>query len=152
MKPLLRLAPYLKKYKGKIIFGYFFIVLHILASAIIPLVVGSAVDFLQHGTGEYSLLQYALAIVGLTALSGLFLYFTRQSIIVVSREVENDLRFDFFSHLQHLSKKFYNSRTTGDLMAHATNDINNVRNFLGPGIMYSLQTVTRTIVFLYMLR
>lgn len=151
MKPLLRLAPYLKKYKGKIIFGYFFIVLHILASAIIPLVVGSAVDFLQHGKGEYSLLQYALAIVGLTALSGLFLYFTRQSIIVVSREVENDLRFDFFSHLQHLSKKFYNSRTTGDLMAHATNDINNVRNFLGPGIMYSLQTVTRTIVFLYIL-
>ena len=151
MKPLLRLAPYLKKYKGKIIFGYFFIVLHILASAIIPLVVGSAVDFLQHGTGEYTLLQYALAIVGLTALAGLFLYFTRQSIIVVSREVENDLRFDFFSHLQHLSKKFYNSRTTGDLMAHATNDINNVRNFLGPGIMYSLQTFTRTVVFLYIL-
>lgn len=151
MKPLLRLAPYLKKYKGKIVFGYLFIVLHIIASAIIPLVVGSAVDFLQHGTGKYTLLQYGLAIVGLTALSGLFLYFTRQSIIVVSREVENDLRFDFFSHLQHLSKKFYNSRTTGDLMAHATNDINNVRNFLGPGIMYSLQTFTRTVVFLYIL-
>ncbi|MCB0725072.1 MAG: ABC transporter ATP-binding protein [Ignavibacteriae bacterium] len=151
MKPLLRLAPYLKRYKGKIIFGYFFIILHICVSAVIPLVVGRAVDFLQHGTGDYSLVQYALAIVGLTALSGLFLFFTRQSIIVVSREVENDLRLDFFAHLQLMTKKFYNSRTVGDLMAHATNDINNVRNFLGPGIMYSLQTFTRTIVFLYIL-
>ena len=151
MKPLLHLAPYLKRYKGKIIFGYLFIVLHIGVSAVIPLVVGRAIDFLQHGTGDYSLVQYALAIVILTAISGLFLFFTRQSIIVVSREVENDLRHDFFAHLQTLSRKFYNSRTTGDLMAHATNDINNVRNFLGPGIMYSLQTVTRTVVFLYIL-
>jgi ATP-binding cassette, subfamily B, multidrug efflux pump len=151
MKPLLQLAPYLKKYRGKIIFGYLFIVLSIGVQAVIPLVVGRAVDFLENGTGDYSLWQYALAIVVLTGVGGFFLFLTRQSIIVVSREVENDLRHDFFAHLQFLSKKFYNSRTTGDLMAHATNDINNIRNFLGPGIMYSLQTVTRTVIFLYIL-
>lgn len=151
MRPLLQLAPYLKRYKGKIIFGYLFIVLSIGVQAVIPLVVGAAVDYLQHGTGEYTLLQYALATIILTAIGGFFLFLTRQSIIVVSREVENDLRHDFFAHLQFLSKKFYNSRTTGDLMAHATNDINNIRNFLGPGIMYSLQTVTRTVIFLYIL-
>ncbi|HLT23698.1 MAG TPA: ABC transporter ATP-binding protein [Ignavibacteria bacterium] len=151
MRPLLQLAPYLKRYKGKIIFGYLFIVLSIGVQALIPLVVGAAVDFLENGTGEYSLVQYAIGIIGLTAIGGFFLFLTRQSIIVVSREVENDLRHDFFAHLQILSKKFYNSRTTGDLMAHATNDINNIRNFLGPGIMYSLQTVTRTVIFLYIL-
>lgn len=151
MRPLLQLAPYLNRYKGKIIFGYLFIVLSIGVQAVIPLVVGAAVDYLQHGTGEYTLLQYALATIILTAIGGFFLFLTRQSIIVVSREVENDLRHDFFAHLQFLSKKFYNSRTTGDLMAHATNDINNIRNFLGPGIMYSLQTVTRTVIFLYIL-
>src|SRR5690606_2848085 len=151
MRPLLQLAPYLKRYKGKIIFGYLFIVLSIGVQALIPLVVGAAVDFLENGTGEYSLVQYAIGIIGLTAIGGFFLFLTRQSIIVVSREVENDLRHDFVAHLQILSKKFYNSRTTGDLMSHATNEINNIRSVLGPGIMYSLQTVTRTVIFLYIL-
>jgi ATP-binding cassette subfamily B protein len=72
-------------------------------------------------------------------------------IIVVSREIENDLRYDFFSSLQNLDKTFYNTTTTGDIMAHATNDINNIRNFLGPGIMYSMQTLLRIIVTLIIL-
>lgn len=69
----------------------------------------------------------------------------------MSREVENDIRHDFFAHLQLLPKSFYNARSTGDIMAHATNDIGNVRNFIGPGIMYSVQTVTRIIFTLIIL-
>jgi ABC-type multidrug transport system fused ATPase/permease subunit len=69
----------------------------------------------------------------------------------MSREVENDIRHDFFAHLQKLPKSFYNKRTTGDIMAHATNDIGNVRNFIGPGIMYSVQTVTRIVFSLIIL-
>jgi ATP-binding cassette subfamily B protein len=70
---------------------------------------------------------------------------------VVSREIENDMRYDFFTHLQNLDKTFYNNTTTGDLMAHATNDINNVRNLIGPGIMYSIQTLFRTVITLIIL-
>ncbi|MEO6695326.1 MAG: ABC transporter ATP-binding protein, partial [Ignavibacteria bacterium] len=83
--------------------------------------------------------------------SGIFLFLIRQNIIVVSREIENDLRHDFFAHLQTLSRTFYNTRSTGDIMAHATNDISNIRNFVGPGIMYSMQTFTRTVVTLIIL-
>jgi ATP-binding cassette subfamily B protein len=69
----------------------------------------------------------------------------------MSREVENDIRHDFFAHLQKLPKSFYNTRSTGDIMAHATNDIGNIRNFIGPGIMYSIQTFTRIVFTLIIL-
>jgi ATP-binding cassette subfamily B protein len=116
-----------------------------------PLVIGDAIDAISNGAETSVILNYALIAVGLVLVGGTFLFLTRQNIIVVSREIENDLRYDFFSHLQRLPKSFYNSRTTGDLMNHAISDINNIRNFLGPGIMYSMQTFTRLIITLYIL-
>ena len=140
MKYLLSLLPYLKKFKKKIYSGFFFIILSNASDSLYPLVIGAAIDDLSKGTLRHSLLTYVLIGLLIVALRGTFLFLTRQTLIVVSREIENDLRFDFFSHLQRLSKSFYNNRSTGDLMAHATNDISNVRNFVGPGIMYSFQT------------
>lgn len=151
MKSLLALIPYLNNYKKKISVGFIFIILSNATDSIYPLVIGAAIDDLTNGTLQHNLSTYALAGLVIVIVRGIFLFLTRQSIIVVSREIENDLRYDFFSHLQNLSRAFYNTRSTGDIMAHATNDISNVRNFVGPGIMYSIQTFTRIIITLSIL-
>ncbi len=148
MKSLYPLIPYLKSQKVKLILGTVFVSISIFLQSMYPLVIGNAVDEISKGTTEVSYLNYALLSVGLILLGGVFLFLTRRTIIVASREIENDLRRDFFSHLQNLPKSFYDKNTTGDLMAHATNDISNIRNFLGPGIMYSIQTFLRTVVTL----
>jgi ATP-binding cassette, subfamily B, multidrug efflux pump len=151
MKPLLELKPYLKKYRKQIFLGFFFIILTNASDAVYPLIIGHAIDDLSTGNFRYSLLTYALAGIGMIAIRGIFLFFTRQTLIVVSREIENDLRHDFFAHLQTLSRSFYNTHSTGDIMSHATNDITNIRSFLGPGIMYTFQTITRIIITLSIL-
>jgi len=151
MKSLLALFPYIKKYKSKTLWGCVFVLLSNGFDSIYPLIIGAAIDSLKDGTLKYSLLTFALAGVGSVVLRGIFLFLTRQNIIVMSREVENDIRHDFFAHLQKLPKSFYNNRTTGDIMAHATNDIGNIRNFIGPGIMYSVQTITRIVFSLIIL-
>ena len=148
MKSLYPLIPYLKSQKTKLILGTIFVSISIFLQSVYPLVIGNAIDEISKGTTNVSYLNYALLSVGLIMLGGVFLFLTRRTIIVASREIENDLRRDFFSHLQNLPKSFYDKNTTGDLMAHATNDISNIRNFLGPGIMYSIQTLLRTVVTL----
>jgi len=148
MKSLYPLIPYIKSQKAKLILGTFFICISIFLQSVYPLVIGNAVDEISKGTTNVPYLYYALLSVGLILVGGVFLFLTRRTIIVASREIENDLRRDFFAHLQKLPKSFYDKISTGDLMAHATNDINNIRNFLGPGIMYSIQTFLRTVVTL----
>jgi ATP-binding cassette subfamily B protein len=88
------------------------------------------------------LFRQALIIVGLSIGSGIFLYLTRMSIIVMSRLVERDLRNDFLKHLQSLPMGHFTSTPTGDMMALATNDISAVREFVGPGLMYTANTIT----------
>lgn len=151
MKDLKPLIPYLKKYKSKIILGFIFVAITIFLQSMYPLVIGNAIDELTYKKNSTNLFYYSILSVGIILTGGIFLFLTRRTIIVASREIENDMRYDFFSHLQTLSKNFYNQKTTGDIMAHATNDINNVRNLLGPGIMYSMQTVLRTIITLIIL-
>ncbi len=146
MKELAPVFRYLKKYKKKLFYGFFVVIISVGLQVIYPIFIGKAIDELTFRTGQYPIFYYALAIIGLTLFSGVFLFLTRKTIIVVSREIENDLRYDFFSHMQTLDRNFYNKNTTGDIMARATNDINNVRNFLGPGIMYSFQTFFRTVL------
>lgn len=148
MKSLYPLIPYIKSQKAKLFLGTFFICISIFLQSVYPLVIGNAVDEISKGTTNVPYLYYSLLSVGLILVGGIFLFLTRRTIIVASREIENDLRRDFFAHLQKLPKSFYDKISTGDLMAHATNDINNIRNFLGPGIMYSIQTFLRTVVTL----
>jgi ATP-binding cassette subfamily B protein len=93
------------------------------------------------GAGE-GLIRYAIWLVVLSAASGAFLYLMRQILIGASRRMEYELRSQYFAHLQTLSLSFFNGQRTGDLMARATNDLNAVRDCLGPGIMYGLNTIT----------
>jgi ATP-binding cassette subfamily B protein len=111
-----------------------------------PLFIGRAVDSLKAGletgrVGSTDLLRYSLLVVGSALIAGIFTFLTRQTIIVASRHVEFDLRNDFLSHIQRLSLSYFQNTPTGDLMAHATNDISAVRNALGPGIMYPTDTL-----------
>jgi len=107
---------------------------------------GKAVDELKRGIESHTfvaadLLTWAGLIVGFSLVAGVFTFLTRQTIIVISRHIEFDLRNDLLAHLQRLSYSYFQNTPTGDLMAHATNDISAVRNVVGPGIMYPSDTV-----------
>ncbi len=146
MKSLLHLLPYLKKYRRTLVWGVVTVVMSNLFTVVQPRLVGNAIDDLKAGLESGAvetdmLLGYAGLIVGLTLVAGFFTFLTRQTIIVVSRHVEYDLRNDFLSKIQGLSLSFFQNTPTGDLMAHATNDIASVRNVLGPGIMYPSDTL-----------
>lgn len=137
---LRRLLPYLKRYRKMLAIGFVVITLSAVFTNLIPFVISKAIDTIKNHTEGASLLNYALLTVGFAVVSGIFLYLTRQMIIVVSREIENDLRNDFFAHVLEQDQQYFHFHPTGDIMALATNDISAVRNFLGPGIMYTAET------------
>jgi ATP-binding cassette, subfamily B, multidrug efflux pump len=146
MKPLLRLKPYLLRYKRTLLWGVLTVIVSNLFTVVQPLFLGRAIDALKSGIDNHTdvagvLLQWALIIVGFSVVAGVFTFLTRQTIIVVSRHIEFDLRNDLLAHLQRLSYSYFQNTPTGDLMAHATNDIGSVRNVLGPGIMYPTDTL-----------
>ena len=96
-----------------------------------------------------SLLLFGVLVLVLALLSGLFMFFMRQTIILMSRHIEYDLKNDIYSHYQVLSLAFYRRHNTGDLMARATEDVSRVRMYLGPGIMYTINTVVRFVLVIY---
>jgi ATP-binding cassette subfamily B protein len=146
MRNLLSLKKYFLRYKKKLAWGFLFIILSDIGTVYIPLLMRNAVNDLQQNINTSKLLDYALLIVGTAIVSGIFRFLIRQTIIVVSREIEYDLRLDFWNHIQKLSLRFFQNNSTGNIMAHATNDINAVRSFIGPAIMYSTDTAV-TFIF-----
>jgi len=112
----------------------------------IPLLLKDAINILQQKITTEKILYYTAIIVITSLFSGIFRYFIRQTIIVVSREIEYDLRFDFWQKIQRLPLKYFQNNSTGNIMAHATNDINAVRMFIGPAVMYSIDTGIRLIM------
>lgn len=146
MKPLLRLTPYLARYKPTLVWGLLTVLGSNIFTVVQPLFVGRAIDTLKASLvagkiDSSGLLLYAGLIVGFSIVAGFFTFLTRQTIIVISRRVEYDLRNDFLAHIQKLPLSYFQNTPTGDLMAHATNDISAVRNTLGPGIMYPTDTL-----------
>src|SRR5713101_7723692 len=146
MRSLLRLRPYLIKQKRVLLWGLFTVVVSNLITVVQPRFVGAAVDKLKIGLETHqidmgALLTLAILVVSFSFIAGFFTFLTRQTIIVASRHIEFDLRNDFLSHIQKLSLSYFQNTPTGDLMAHATNDIGAVRNAVGPGIMYPSDTI-----------
>ena len=153
MKPLLRLLPFLARYKTTLLWGLLTVIISNLFTVAQPIFIGHSIDLLKEGLESrvlqwYHLLGYAGLVVGFSAIGGSFTFLTRQTIIVVSRKVEYDLRNEFLAHIQKLSLPYFQRTPTGDLMAHATNDISAVRNALGPGIMYPIDTLMTFIMVL----
>ncbi|HEX3072722.1 MAG TPA: ABC transporter transmembrane domain-containing protein, partial [Ignavibacteriales bacterium] len=148
MNSLLSLKKYFVRYKKKLIWGIIFILLSNASAIYIPIFLKDGIDSLKDGVAYGELARYAVLIVIASLLSGIFRYMIRQTIIVMSREIEYDLRTDFWAHIQRLPLRYFQNTSTGNIMAHATNDINAVRSFLGPAVMYSIDTLTRFIIVL----
>lgn len=146
MRNLFSLKKYFIKYKRKLAWGMIFIVLSNVGMVYVPLLLKDAVNILQEKLSTESLLYYASLIIITSLFSGVFRYYIRQTIIVVSREIEYDLRFDFWKKIQQLPLRYFQNNSTGNIMAHATNDINAVRMFIGPAVMYSIDTVIRLVM------
>lgn len=146
MKNLLTLKKYFLKYKTKLFLGIVFILISNSMTVILPILLKDAIDELQRNTTSAILLKYAGLIVGTSIVGGIFRYSIRQTIIVVSREIEYDLRGDFWSHIQKLPLRYFQNNSTGNIMSHATNDINAIRSFIGPAVMYSIDTSIRLLI------
>ncbi|HTO93554.1 MAG TPA: ABC transporter ATP-binding protein [Bacteroidota bacterium] len=147
------MRPYLARYRSTLLWGLATVVLSNLFNVALPLFVGRAIDELKAGLQSGALdksgiLMYALLVVGFSLVAGIFTFLTRQTIIVVSRHVEFDIRNDFLAHIQKLPLAYFQNTPTGELMALATNDISAVRNALGPGIMYPTDTMMTFIMVL----
>ncbi|HSL89109.1 MAG TPA: ABC transporter ATP-binding protein [Ignavibacteriaceae bacterium] len=146
MKNLSTLKKYFLRYKTKLALGFIFILLSNAGTVYVPLLLKDAINTLEKNIQTELLIQYALLIVGTSLLAGIFRFLIRQTIIVVSREIEFDLRGDFWDHIQKLPLRYFQNNSTGNIMAHATNDINSVRMFIGPAVMYSIDTVIRLLI------
>jgi ATP-binding cassette subfamily B multidrug efflux pump len=141
LKPL---VPYLRRYWKHLAWGGVAVILYNTIKVLIPIVIGHAIDDMQHGITEAKVVHHTLRLLLIAVLSAIFLYITRQVIIGASREIEFDLRNDLFSNLERQAPSFYHTHRTGDIMARTTNDLNAVRQLLGPAIMYSANTIVFT--------
>src|SRR2546421_1441737 len=144
LKSLRPLLPYLKKYRRSYIIGTICVFCNNGIWILFPQVIRRAVDDMHLGVTRHKLATYALLLLAVAATKGIFQFLTRWVVIGVSREIEFDLRKHLFRHLEGLSHSFYQRTRTGDIMAKATNDLNAVRMLLGPGFMYTANTVVFT--------
>ncbi len=146
MKTLLKLNKYLFKYKDSLLLGFLFIILNNFFLVLTPKYIGQAIDILKSPDINADIIyQYALLAIGSAIVSGVFMLLVRRMIIITSRKIEFDIKNDFYTHIQKLSLSFFKKRSTGDLMARASNDLSAVRNYFGPAIMYSVNTTFRLI-------
>jgi ATP-binding cassette subfamily B protein len=160
MKELAYLNKYLLRYKRLLLLGLLFAVLSNIFQIIPGPLVRQAIDLVVSNVKVYKslaglpaqseyfsvfshgILICALLIVLMALLRGLFLYFIRQTVIVMSRHIEFDLKNDIFEHYQSLPLSFYRRNNTGDLMNRISEDVSRVRMYIGPSIMYFMQLAT----------
>ncbi|HTA84949.1 MAG TPA: ABC transporter ATP-binding protein [Silvibacterium sp.] len=150
-KRLIPLLPYMRRYSRAYIWGGIVAVLSSAVWVFFPHVIGIAIDDLNQGVTKKKLLIYASLLVAIALAKGVFLFYTRWILIGISRDIELDLRNDLFRQLEKQPAEYYQQRRTGDIMARMTNDLNAVRMLLGPGIMYSANTLLFSIFALYFL-
>lgn len=152
MKSLSYLNKYLWKYKWMLLLGFVFIVLSDIFGVWSPVLVRNAFDDVAVSVKNYnegadeeiysaaikSALYYGLFYMLFALIKGLFLFFQRQTLIVMSRNIEYELKNDIYKHYQVLDSSFYKRNNTGDLMNRISEDVTRVRMYLGPGIMYTV--------------
>ena len=114
-----------------------------------PQVLKAAIDDMRQGVTQRNILIFSGLLIAIALVKGFFLYCQRWILIGISREIEFDLRNDLFRHLERQDSGFYQRYRTGDIMARLTNDLNAVRNLLGPALMYSANTIFFTVGALY---
>jgi len=142
MSPSRRLLGYVGRYRGAFLAGFVCIVATTALTLAGPWVLRYAIDDLTRtGVTPAKLRFYAGAILALTMVGGVFRFLQRRIIIGASRDIEFDLRNDFFARLQLFEPAYFHRNRTGDLMSRATNDLNAVRMMIGPAFMYLSNTI-----------
>ncbi|MGS0524712.1 ABC transporter ATP-binding protein [Zobellia nedashkovskayae] len=150
MKELAHLNKYFKKYWSKLLVGLFITIIARVLQLVMPRFVKESIVVIENfmdGKVEESaakgeLLENILIIVGAALLSGFFTFLMRQTIINVSRYIEYDLKNEIFDHYQFLSLNFYKKNRTGHFMNRISEDVNQVRMYSGPALMYGINTIT----------
>ncbi|HJY08900.1 MAG TPA: ABC transporter transmembrane domain-containing protein, partial [Bryobacteraceae bacterium] len=146
------LWPYLWRYRRGLSLGLGALVLKDAMAAVLPIILKYGVDTLTAGFRLAFIVELAALLIGVSLVKGIFQYWMRVIIIGISRDIEYDIRNDFFRKLVSLSQDFYARYRTGDIMARATNDLNAVRMMLGPCVMYWTETsITLVLALIVML-
>ncbi|MAR68192.1 MAG: ABC transporter [Crocinitomicaceae bacterium] len=167
MKALAYLNKFLWKYRGRLFLGFLFILASNIIQAIMPSIVQDAVDQFKTFIEQYATVEskeifyqekvlpfagYIVALyIGLALLRAVFVFMMRQTIIIVSRLIEYDLKNEIYDQYQRLSLSFYKRNNTGDLMNRISEDVSKVRTYLGPGLMYPINLIclfTVTLIFM----
>jgi ATP-binding cassette subfamily B protein len=138
------LKPYLYRYRVQFFWGGLALLMNNAIWILFPQIIGRAINDLNRGVTRHKVVTYSLALIVVALSKGIFQFLMRWILIGISREIEFDLRNDFFRHLESLSYSYYQRTRTGDIMARATNDLNAVRMLLGPAIMYTANTIIFT--------
>jgi len=167
VKELFVLNKFFVKYKWHFLFGIVFVALSNYFRVLQPQMIREALDLVVENIALYrqldgfDLQQELFGILGktlmifgglvllLALIMGLFMYFMRQTIIVMSRRIEYDMRKELFDHYERLDLAFYKKNNTGDLMSRITEDVNKVRMYLGPAILYFINLVTLFVFVIY---
>ena len=150
MKALKHLNKYFFKYRYRLIIGISITILAKIFALFTPRLVGASINVVSdrfYGKISYEvfkseLITNILFLVGAAVIAGMFTFLMRQTIINVSRYIEYDLKNEIYQHYQVLSLNFYKSNRTGDLMNRISEDVGNVRMYVGPAIMYTMNTIT----------
>ncbi len=169
MKSLAYLNKYFLKYKLLLILGILFTIISNVFSIAQAPVVRYAFDLIEEAISVYQIhpegaaqstiygvfaknvLFYGLLILGMALLRGVFLFFVRQTLIVMSRHIEYDLKNEIYAHYQELPLSFYRRNKTGDLMARISEDVSQVRMYLGPAIMYGINLITLFVMVIFVM-
>jgi len=162
MKNLASLNKYFLKYKWRLLLGLAFVAISNLFAVIAPVVVRNVLDEVMQNINSYQLLSNTklgsamqsfifkmvfwngLLLLGLALMRGIFMFFMRQTIIVMSRLIEFDQKNEIYKHYQELHAQFYKTHFTGDLMNRMSEDVSRVRMYTGPAIMYTTNLVVLT--------
>lgn len=163
MKSLNKLHPYFLRHKWKLILGIVFVVISNVFGILPPQLIRESVDLIvsnielirSSDVDEASalrvslskkLLYFALMVLVFSLAKGLFMFFMRQTIIVMSRWIEYELKNDIYDKYQQLTAQFYQRQTTGDLMARLSEDVGKVRMYVGPALMYGINLVVLFVI------
>lgn len=156
MKSLKHINKYFFKYRWYLLLGILFVAVSNIFGVYSFLYVGDAMDFvdeiskMKDAEGAHKqLLYYGGLVIGLAIVSGFFLFLMRQTIIVMSRLIEYDLKNEIYVHYQQLDMSFYKRHNTGDLMNRISEDVSRVRMYIGPAIMYILNTLFTFVFTIY---
>lgn len=156
MKELFRLKPYFVRHKWMFLLGFVFVTISNICSTSLPRVVGKTIDSIAQSVGKNTFSNADIAwhiglMFALTAGSGFFMFLTRKTMIVASRKIEYELRADVLGALERQPLQYFQRTPTGELMAYSTNDIAAIREFFGPAVMYSANTLTTAVFALSMM-